>query len=219
MHQNTIWKTKRTPIENMTEARRGHCVPFARGGARRGVDEWSRCHLASREHSNAPGFQQDQRSDVVQIHVVELIRNVVVLAIFSNSRLVDFGRFGQFAIGLQLTGLVRIVLQNDVGFAVLKVAQANEDNIALVYPDLLTKLATNVAQTGLAVKALSLKAAIPKHTKHLRILLAVLFENQFALNFAFVLSSTSIFTTLSFVFRHFSSQTQKLRSSRCVLRP
>ena len=54
--------------------------------------------------------------------------------------LVDLGVLGQLAVGLERAGLVGGVLEDDVALVVLVVAEGEEDDVALVDPDLLAEL-------------------------------------------------------------------------------
>ena len=54
--------------------------------------------------------------------------------------LVDLGVLGQLAVGLERAGLVSGVLEDDVALVVLVVAEGEEDDVALVDPDLLAEL-------------------------------------------------------------------------------
>lgn len=70
--------------------------------------------------------------------------------------LVDLGALWELAIGLQTSGLVRVVLENDISLFVLVIAEREKDDISLVDPDLLAKLSTNMSQALLSIKAESL---------------------------------------------------------------
>lgn len=56
--------------------------------------------------------------------------------------------------GVQRTGLVGRVLENHVALLVLVLAQRDEDDVAVVDPDLLPELATDQAETLDTIKAL-----------------------------------------------------------------
>jgi hypothetical protein len=79
---------------------------------------------------------------VVLVLALLIRRNFVeldaVVSLFSTERvrLVDFCGLREFAILLELASLVGRVLLNDVGFVVLEVAEGDEDDVALVDPDL-----------------------------------------------------------------------------------
>ena len=64
------------------------------------------------------------------------VDHVVAVLSAVHVRLVDLCRLGQFAVLLQLAGLVGRVLLDHVGLAVLEVSEREEDNVALVDPDL-----------------------------------------------------------------------------------
>lgn len=53
-------------------------------------------------------------------------------------RLIDLGTLGQLAVGLQTPSLVGTVFEYDVTFFILVVAQAEQDNVALVDPNFFT---------------------------------------------------------------------------------
>lgn len=82
---------------------------------------------------------------------------------------------------LQCKGKMDIVIQNDrsrkagearngcwverkrshhIAFVILVITQRQQDDVALVDPDLLAKFATNVSESACAIKALSLKATV-----------------------------------------------------------
>lgn len=70
--------------------------------------------------------------------------------------LVDLGALWELAIGLQTSGLVGVVLENDISLFVLVIAEREKDDISLVDPDLLTKLSTDMSQALLPVETESL---------------------------------------------------------------
>jgi len=162
----------------------------------------------SRVLERLPRLPQMQRAgalmslDFVQVNVVELVGDIVVFAVFANSRLVDFGCLWEFAIRLQLTSLIGIVLQNNVRLAVLKVTKTYEDNIALVDPNFFPKFAANVAKSGFAIKTLCLKTTIAQHSQNLGVLLSVFLEDQLAFDLSFIFTAPPILTTFSLVLRH-----------------
>src|SRR5690349_13669086 len=89
------------------------------------------------------------------------------------------------------------VLHDDVALLVLVVAQGQQDDVALVDPDLLPQLAADVGEAAGAVEALRLQAPVAKHLDHLRVLLALLLEDQLALLVVvLVLSTSPVLTTL-----------------------
>jgi hypothetical protein len=111
--------------------------------------------------------------------------------------LVDLGVLGQLTVGLQTAGLVGGVLHNNITLLVLVVTEREKDNITLVDPDLLAKLATNVSQTLLAVEAQSLQTTVAEHLDDLSILLAVLLEDELTLLVVvLVLTTTTVLTAL-----------------------
>jgi len=134
--------------------------------------------------------------------VVEL--DLIVVALLAESHgLVDLDVLGELAVGLQIPGLVRRVLENDVGLGVLVVSQTDEDDVGLIDPDLLTEFASDVAETFDPVEAHGLETAVAEHLGDLGVLLAVLFEDELALQaFVFVLATTAIFASLSLVLGH-----------------
>ena len=69
---------------------------------------------------------------VLQIDIfVEFERNVVVVALFTDCRLINFGRLWQLSVGFQLSGLIGVVFQYHIGFIVLEIAQTDENYVAL----------------------------------------------------------------------------------------
>lgn len=111
--------------------------------------------------------------------------------------LVDLGVLGQLTVGLQATGLVGGVLHDNITLLVLVVTEREKDDITLVDPDLLAKLATNVSQTLLAVEAQGLQTTITEHLHDLRVFLAILLEDELTLLVVvLVLSTTTVLTAL-----------------------
>lgn len=111
--------------------------------------------------------------------------------------LVDLGVLRQLAVGLETSGLIGGVLHDNVALFVLVFTQREENNVTLVDPDLLPELATNVCQTLLTVEAKSLQTAVTQHLHDLRILLAFLLEDEFALLVVvLVLTTSAVLTAL-----------------------
>jgi hypothetical protein len=74
--------------------------------------------------------------------LVELEADALVSLIAIRIRLIDLRVLGQFAVGLEGARLVGRILENDVALLVLVVAEGEEDDVALVDPNFLSKLAT-----------------------------------------------------------------------------
>lgn len=81
---------------------------------------------------------------LVRVSVAELEVGLAVLALAEAVRLVDLGVLGELAVGLEGTGLVGSVLEDHVALVVLEVSEGEEDDVALVDPDLLSHLATDL---------------------------------------------------------------------------
>lgn len=75
-------------------------------------------------------------------------------------RFVDLGTLGQLAVGFETPSLVGAILEYDVAFLVLVVAQAEQDDVALVDPDLFPQFAPNVRQSLFAVEAQRFQPAV-----------------------------------------------------------
>lgn len=89
------------------------------------------------------------------------------------------------------------VLHDHIALLVLVVSQRQQDDVALVNPDLLPQLATNMRQTTCAVEALSLQTSVSEHLDDLGVFLALLLEDEFALLVVvLVLTPTPVLTTL-----------------------
>lgn len=74
-----------------------------------------------------------------------------------------------------------------------------------MYTYFLSQFTANMTQTFHAIKAHRLQSSIAQHFCDLSIFLLIFFEDQFAfLWFIFILSTTSIFSSFSFIFRHFA---------------
>jgi hypothetical protein len=93
----------------------------------------------------------------------------------------------------RLTG----VLHDDVALLVLVVTQGQQDDVALVDPDLLPQLAADMCEAARAVEALGLETAVAEHLDDLGILLALLLEDELALLVVvLVLTPAPVLTTL-----------------------
>ena len=111
--------------------------------------------------------------------------------------LIDLRSLRQLAIRLERSRLVGVVLEDDVALLILVVTKRQQDDVALVDPDLLAELATDVGEATLTVEAERLETPVPKHLDNLSVLLSLLLEGQLALLIVvFVLSATTVFTTL-----------------------
>lgn len=89
------------------------------------------------------------------------------------------------------------ILHYYVALFVLVVSQRQENNVALVDPDLLPQLAADMGKAARAVEALCLQTAVSKHLDHLGVFLALLLEDELALLVVvLVLTPTSVLTTL-----------------------
>lgn len=109
-------------------------------------------------------------------------------------------RLGQLAVGLQRTGLIDRVLEDDVALVLLEVAQGQQNNVALVDPDLLAQLSADRGEALLAVEAGGVEAAVSEHLDDLGVLLAILLEGELTLVvLVLVLSATTVLSSLSLV--------------------
>lgn len=116
---------------------------------------------------------------------------------------VDAHRLWELAVGLEISRLVRGVLEDDVRFRVLVVTQTDEDDVALVDPDLFSKFASDVTQSLDTVEAHRLQPAIAEHFRDLCVFLFVFLEDQLTLfRLVFVLTATTVLSSLSFILRH-----------------
>jgi len=142
---------------------------------------------------------------VTGCHLLE-VDAVVHLFVSEGDGLVDLDGLRELAVRLEVTRLVRRVLENDVGLGVLVVPQANQDDVGLGDPHLFPELAPDVAQTLNSVEAHGRQTAVTQHLGHLSVLLAILTEHQLTLHsFIFILSTAAILASLSLIFRHFDS--------------
>lgn len=69
---------------------------------------------------------------------------------------VDLGTLWEFAVCLQASGLIGVILENDISFFILVVTKREKDDISLVDPDLLTELSADMSQAFLSVETKSL---------------------------------------------------------------
>lgn len=81
--------------------------------------------------------------------------------------LVDLGTLRQLSVRLETSSLVGAVLQNYIAFLILVVSERQQDDVSLVDPHLLAKLATDVCQSPGTIEAERLEASISEHLKHL----------------------------------------------------
>mmetsp|Transcript_16092 Transcript_16092/g.41353 ORF Transcript_16092/g.41353 Transcript_16092/m.41353 type:complete len:231 (+) Transcript_16092:141-833(+) len=140
--------------------------------------------------------------DIVDILVLELDA-VLVRALPLPAALVHLRRLRDLAVLLEVPCLLRGVLEDDVGLLVLEVAQPHQHDVPVVDPHLLAQLPADVAETLDAVEAHRVAAPVAEHFRDLRVFLAFLLENEFALIvLVVVLSSPSVLPSLSFVLRH-----------------
>lgn len=84
-------------------------------------------------------------------------------------RLINLRRLRQLSIRLQTPSLIGTILEDDIPLFVLVVAEGEEDYVALVDPDLLSELATDVSETLFAVEAEGFEAAVAEHFEDLRV--------------------------------------------------
>lgn len=96
----------------------------------------------------------------VGVVVAELEVALAILVGAVGIGLVDLGGLGQLAIGLERTGLIGVVLEDNVTLVVLVITQRQEDDIAVVDPDLLSQLASDVGKTLGTIKALRMTVSI-----------------------------------------------------------
>ncbi len=80
---------------------------------------------------------------------------------------VDLGAFWEFTICFQGSGFVGAVLENNVPFLVLVVAEGQKDDVALVDPDLLSEFASNVCEAFGAIEAEGFETAVSEHLEDL----------------------------------------------------
>jgi hypothetical protein len=89
------------------------------------------------------------------------------------------------------------VLHDDIALLVLVVSQTEQDDIALVDPDLLPQLAADMCEAARAVEALGLETAVSEHLDDLGVFLALLLEDELPLLVVvLVLTPTPVLTTL-----------------------
>jgi len=101
--------------------------------------------------------------------LVELEIAVSIALLSIRICLVDLRALRQLSIRLQRSRLVSAVLQDDIALLVLVVAQGEEDDIALVDPDFLSKFATDVSEALGTVKAEGFQTSVSEHLEDLRV--------------------------------------------------
>ena len=86
--------------------------------------------------------------------LIELEPDALISFVAVSIRFVDLCVGRQFSVRFETACLVRGIFQNDIALLVLEVPKRDEDNIALVDPDLLSQFSTNVRQPLFTIKAL-----------------------------------------------------------------
>jgi hypothetical protein len=81
--------------------------------------------------------------------------------------LVDLGAFWEFTVCFQRSGFVGAVLEDNVAFLVLVVAEREKDDVPLVDPDLLSELASDVCETLGAIEAERFETTVSEHLEDL----------------------------------------------------
>jgi hypothetical protein len=114
------------------------------------------------------------------------------------------------------------VLHDDIALLVLVVSQTEQDNVALVDPDLLPQLAADMCEAARAVETLGFETTVSEHLDDLGVFLALLLEDKLALLVVvLVLTPTPVLTTLLslLAFRSWQSRNSRWRGWRHVMRP
>jgi hypothetical protein len=94
-------------------------------------------------------------------------------------------------------GRLTRVLHNHIALLILVITQRQQNNVALVDPDLLPQLAADMGEAAGAVEALRFQAAVAQHLDDLGVLLAFFLEDELALFVVvLVLSTAPVLTTL-----------------------
>mmetsp|Transcript_24333 Transcript_24333/g.36918 ORF Transcript_24333/g.36918 Transcript_24333/m.36918 type:complete len:204 (-) Transcript_24333:9-620(-) len=164
-------------------------------------EEASSTHNADRQRTDSPS--EGANLDVINIiDLVDEVNGIAVASLVLQVRFVNFHVIGKFAILLQLTSLIGSVLSDDVALFVLEVSKRDQDDVTQVDPDLLSHLASNVAQTLGAVTALNLASAVAQHAKDGTVFLADILELQFLLHLGVVGLGPLGLVTSELVLRH-----------------
>jgi hypothetical protein len=89
------------------------------------------------------------------------------------------------------------ILHNYITLLILIISQGQQNDVALVDPDLLPQFSTDMREAARAVETLGFETAVTKHLHDLGVFLAFLFEDEFALFVVvFVLAPTSVLAAL-----------------------
>jgi len=95
--------------------------------------------------------------------------SVTATLFVGSAILADFGGVRKLAVHLQVTRFGVSVFEDNVSFAVLEIAQTNEDNVTLLHPDPPSHGSSNVAKALFAIKAVCHQTAVSEHLHDLSI--------------------------------------------------
>lgn len=74
--------------------------------------------------------------NVIDIRVTSELDSIIITIVSEGIGLVDLGGVGKLAVRLEVSGLLRGVLDDDISLLVLEVSKRNQDDISLVDPNL-----------------------------------------------------------------------------------
>jgi len=92
--------------------------------------------------------------------LIELKPDALVALVTVCIRLVDLRVLGQLAIRFEGPSFVGSVFEDNVAFFVLVIAEGEKDDVALVDPDFLSQLASDVSEAPGSVETLRFETAV-----------------------------------------------------------
>lgn len=81
---------------------------------------------------------------VIGVGIAEFEVGLAFLALAELFGFVDLGVLGELTVGLEGTGFVGSVLEDNIALVVLEISQGEKDDVTLVDPDLLAHLTTDL---------------------------------------------------------------------------
>jgi len=145
-----------------------------------------------------------RRGEQTHVGFLQILEGEGALRILVVFLQICFSNVWQLLLLPQLLHFVGAVFEDDVCFGVLEGSQGDEHKVVFVDPHFFHHFAPDVALPTLPVETKGLESAVAQHFHHLRVLLPVLFEDQFAFHlFVLVFAAATAFASFAFILWHF----------------